>query len=148
MALVQPNWNPDRRQLRWFGLACLIVFGGLGTYVLLAGRVFGVELPQSTARAAGAVLWALAVACAVLSVAAPKLLRPLYVGLNVIALPIGWVISHVVLAVVFYGMITAFALVFRLIGRDALRRKFDPDAETYWTPRKGAPDAKRYFRQF
>lgn len=80
--------------------------------------------------------------------AAPGLLRPVYVALTTAGLPIGFTVSHVVLAIVYFGVFTPVAAVFRLIGRDALHRRFDRGAETYWTPRRAAPSTKRYFRQF
>ena len=148
MALIEINWNPDRRQLRWFALACAVVCGGLAGWLVATEHLFGFALSPGPARTTAWVLFGVAGAAAVLCAAAPAALRPLYVVLTVVTLPIGWVVSHVVLAVMFYGVITPFALVFRLIGRDPLHRKIDPDAETYWVPRKPVKDAKRYFRQF
>ena len=148
MALIEINWRPDRRQLRWFGAACAVVCGGLGAWLLATEHLFGFALSPTAARTTAWVLFSVAAAAAVLCAAVPAALRPLYVTMTVVTLPIGWVVSHVVLAIMFYGVITPFALVFRLIGRDPLHRKIDPDAETYWVPRKPVKDAKRYFRQF
>jgi hypothetical protein len=39
-------------------------------------------------------------------------------------------------------------LIFRLIGRDALCRKFDPEAPTYWLPHRQTKKVERYFQQF
>jgi hypothetical protein len=39
-------------------------------------------------------------------------------------------------------------LLFRLVRRDPLGRKFDPRAKTYWHCRKPPDDLARYFRQF
>ncbi|KKL83915.1 hypothetical protein LCGC14_1969970 [marine sediment metagenome] len=148
MALVQINWNPPRRQLRWFGLAGVAVFGVVGAVIFFTHRIFWFELSAPAARATGWALWAVAAGCGVLAPTVPAALRPLYVGLSIVALPIGLVVSHVLLGVVFYAAITPLALLFRLIGRDALHRRLDPDAKTYWTPREEARDIKRYFRQF
>ena len=52
----------------------------------------------------------------------PRLLRPIYVAWMVLAFPIGWTISQLILAVMFYGLFTPIGLVFRLIGRDPLLR--------------------------
>jgi hypothetical protein len=148
MALIEINWKPDRRQLRWFGGACAVICGALGGWLAATGHLFGFALSAGAAQTTAWVLFSVAAAAAVLCAAAPAALRPLFVTLTVLTLPIGWVVSHVVLAVVFYGVITPFALVFRLIGRDPLGRRIDPDAETYWVPRKPVKDPRRYFRQF
>jgi len=147
MGLIAVNWKPDRKQLRGFGLAGLVAFGGLGTWVFFMRSLFGVGLSPAGAQVTGIVLWSVGALCGVLSLTAPVGLRPLYVGLTLIALPIGFVVSHVILGVLFYGVFTPVALVFRLIGRDALHRRFDRDAETYWVRRKPTDDVKRYFRQ-
>ena len=147
MGLIAVNWKPDRKQLRSFGLAGLVAFGGLGTWVFFMRTIFGVGLSPAAAQVTGIVLWSVGALCGLLSLTAPAGLRPLYVGLTLIALPIGFVVSHVILGVLFYGVFTPVALVFRLIGRDALHRRFDPAAETYWVRRKPTADVKRYFRQ-
>ena len=52
------------------------------------------------------------------------------------------------MAVLFYGVFTPIGLFFRLIGRDPLHRRFQPEADTYWVARRPATDVRRYFRQF
>ena len=84
----------------------------------------------------------------VLSAVAPAANRPLYVAMIVLTYPIGFVVSHVILGAIFYGMITPIGLVFRLVGRDALRRKFEPDAKSYWVAHREPGSVERYFRQF
>jgi len=51
------------------------------------------------------------------------------------------------LALVFYGVVTPFALVFRLRGRDVLARKKRP-VDSYWSARRESNDPRSYFRQF
>ena len=60
----------------------------------------------------------------------------------------GQVLSHVVLAVLFYGLLTPIALFFRLIGRDPLKRRWEPEQKSYWVDLPEAFDKKDYFRQF
>ena len=62
-------------------------------------------------------------------------------------MPIGFVVSFVLLAVFYFLLLTPVALVFRLIGRDALRRRFDAAAPSYWVPHKTNQDLQRYFHQ-
>src|SRR5204863_7614358 len=81
-------------------------------------------------------------------VAVPSFSQRFYDFLKTTAKPAEWLVSQVVTAVVYYGVFTPVGLLFRLIGRDVLRRQFDRDAETYWKPVDAPPDARRYFRQF
>jgi len=48
----------------------------------------------------------------------------------------------------FYGVFTPVALVFRLIGRDALSRRRRPDLDSYWQPKPPAAGPRSYFKQF
>jgi len=72
----------------------------------------------------------------------------LWAGWMRAAEPMGWVVSHVVLAIVYYGVLTPVGLALRLAGRDPMRRRFDRQAASYWVERRGAADPGRYFRQF
>jgi hypothetical protein len=62
--------------------------------------------------------------------------------------PIGWVISHVILAVIYYLVLTPIGLLLRAAGRDLLARRRDPTAESYWIDRGAKPEVERYFRQY
>lgn len=146
--MIEINWHPDRRRLRGFGLAALVAFAGLGAWVWVRHSIFGFAIGDRAAETAAGVLWAMAGACGVLAAAAPACLRPLYVALSLLGAPIGFAVSYVILAIVYYGILTPIGLAMRLAGRDPLHRKFDRSAGTYWVRRNGAADARRYFRQF
>jgi len=78
----------------------------------------------------------------------PRALKPVFVGWTVAVFPLGWVVSHLVLAVLFFGVFTPVALLFRWTGRDVLRLKRDPAARTYWSTRSGPPEPRRYLSQY
>ncbi len=148
MSLIDMNFKPDRATLRQFGWISLVAFGALGALTWFKHRFLFWALEPQTAHTAAYVLWAVAALSAVLAVVAPSALRGLYVALMLIALPIGFVLSHVIMAVIFYGVFTPVGLVMRLFGRDPMHRRLDPGASTYWIPREPVTDSKRYFRQF
>lgn len=148
MALIAVNWKPDRRQLRWFGLFCILGFGGIGTWIFFKQHLFGMTMAEGTATTTARVLWGLAGACGLLGFLWPTGLRPVYVTLTAISLPIGFVLSHVLMAVVYYVILTPVGLFFRITGRDPLDRKLDPEAKSYWVPREPVKDVARYYRQF
>ena len=145
--LAELNLAPTQKQLRQFGFIALGAFALLGGVILWRGGLFGFDF-GSSARAVTYVLWTLGGVSALLSVAWPPGNRPLYTALTLIAFPIGFVISHAVLALFFFGILTPVGLVFRLIGRDPLARRFEPDAATYWIDLPDVSDKKDYFRQF
>jgi hypothetical protein len=45
------------------------------------------------------------------------------------------VVSPIVLGVIFYGIFTPVAWAMRWAGRDAMKRRFEPAAHTYWVER-------------
>jgi hypothetical protein len=79
--------------------------------------------------------------------ARPSLLRWLFVGWMKVAFPLNWIVSELVLALIFYVVLTPLALFFRLVGRDALDLKVSAGRASYWVPKPPASDVRRYFRQ-
>ena len=66
----------------------------------------------------------------------------------VIAWPIGMVVATVLLAVIYYGLFTPVALIFRLTGRDKLERKLLPEATSYWKVRETPRTPASYLRLY
>jgi len=147
MSLIRIDWSPPRKTLRTFGLIGLVAFGAFGT--LAHEQIYPFKSLSTTTGATTAyVLWALAAYCGVFALIAPPAVQPIYLGLTVVTYPIGFVLSYVVMAVLFFLVLTPVAILFKIIGRDSMTRRFDPAATTYWVPRRPAENAKRYFRQF
>ena len=63
------------------------------------------------------------------------------------AMPIGWVLSHALLAAVFYGVVLPVGLAMRLAGRDPMTRRLDRAAASYWVGRERVDGSERYFKQ-
>ncbi len=145
--MIDINLKPDQKTLRQFGLISLVGFGLLGGLVYWRNGLFGLDFGVS-AKPIAYSLWGIAGLSGLLSLVAPRANLPLYVGLTVLTYPIGYVVSHVIMGIIFFGMFTPLALIFRLIGRDALHRRFDQSSKSYWGDRKPVKDLRRYFRQF
>ena len=93
-------------------------------------------------------IWALGGVGAVVGVHWPAAIAPVYRALLLATFPIGWVMTHLVLGVLYYLIVTPIGLIRRALGVDALERRLDPTAATYWVPHRSAHDAQRYFRQY
>lgn len=132
------NAAPSPRELRTFGLLLPVFAAAAGS--LLAHRTGSV--------AAGGVVWAGGAALAVAYLALPGLRRPVFVGASYAAAPIGWVVSHLLLLVIFWGVITPIGVLVRLFGDDPLERRMDKTADTYWARRDDVAAPRRYFQQF
>jgi hypothetical protein len=131
-------FTPSSRTLRQFAALLLVIFGGLACwYGVWRGRMdlallFGVP----------------AITLGPLGLVRPQALRPVFVTWMVVAFPIGWLISQLLFAALFFGIFLPIAILFRVLGRDALARRYEPDAATYWIPKPAAVNVRAYFRQF
>jgi hypothetical protein len=144
--LVQLDFRPDSKQLRQFGFIALAAFGLLGALILWKGGLFGFPF-GSAARPVAVGFWGLGALSALLSLVWPQGNRPLFVGLSLLAFPIGFVVSHVVLAMLFFGVLTPVGLLFRLFGHDLLDRGFQKDRKSYWVDLPETIKQADYFRQ-
>jgi hypothetical protein len=129
--------SPSPATLRWFGVLAAFFLAGL------AGWQFVVH---DRAVLAG-VLGGAALAVGLVGLGSPQLLRPVFVGWMVLLFPVNWLVSHLVLACLFYCIFTPVGLFFRLVGRDALARRFHSEQDTYWVDKPGGADVHSYFRQ-
>src|SRR5437773_2493894 len=114
--------NPRARTLRQFAGVWLIFFVG-----------FGVKLYMKHGQhQAGLTLGAIGIVIGGLGLLKPSAVRLLFVVCMVLAFPVGWLVSNLLLALMFYGIITPLGLLFRLKGRDLLCRKPDPGRTSFW----------------
>lgn len=144
--MIDLDLIPGEKKLRQFG------FIALGALALLAGWIYWRKtlfgLAVEPAGAVASALLAVGSLSGLFSALWPRANQPLYVLLALVSFPIGYVLSHVVLGIIFYLVLTPLGLFFRLVGRDPLSRRFDPEAESYWTSHAGTKDDERYFRQY
>jgi hypothetical protein len=132
------NWRPDARELRRFAIAMLIGFTILG--LLSAWRGKGIGTPSI-------VLWSLGV---VLAVAAfiPGLGRMAYLAVYLPTSIIGYVVSNILLALMFLVVITPLGLILKLMGKDLLQQQRRPKERTGWMPVKSTKTEDSYYHQF
>lgn len=110
---------PSSRSLRLFGVL-------LGTLIVFAARTIkGADVLGGSA--AGAMI-------ALLAVVFPRAIDPIWRALMALALPIGWVVSRLVLIAFFYAILTPISLLLRTVGHDLLKRRLSASAATYWEP--------------
>ena len=85
----------------------------------------------------------------VLGAIAPKVLKPVYLGWMAMAIVLGSIVTRILLTIFFFVVITPVALFFKIIGRDALHRKLDRSASTYWIDKEYLiADRTRYEKFF
>ena len=83
-----------------------------------------------------------------LGIILPVLLKPAYLVWMTFAVILGWVMTRVILSIVFYLIMTPIGLITRLLGEDflALKRK---DSNSYWNYRDSPKELNQdYDKQF
>ena len=142
MALIEVDWRPGARELRQFAAMFLVFAVLFGTLFWLFPGFFGMPLWVSQ------LLWGVGPVVGLVGLALPAVVWPLYVVMMAIALPIGMVVSTVLMVMIYFLVLTPIGLIMRVVGYDPMQRKFQPQASTYWIRRTPPADAGRYFRQF
>jgi saxitoxin biosynthesis operon SxtJ-like protein len=132
------DFQPPERTLRHFGGWWLLFLGGAALWQgIVADRMVSAFILAAVAFSGGVVGWL-----------RPAWLRPIYTTGMVLAFPIGWLVSHVLLALLFFGLFTPLALIFRWVGRDPLQRQPPPARKSYWSRKPAPADVRRYFQPY
>jgi hypothetical protein len=139
VAFLEVNWQPDRKALRQFGVAMLVGFGIIGA---VAYAVADVDQPVTPL-----VLWGFGLVAGLLGLSGTRAALPIYWFWMALAFVVGGVMGRVLIAAVFYLVITPYGLLLRAIGRDRLQLR-RPGSDTYWHPIKPPVESPDYERQF
>lgn len=129
----------SKREQRNFGLvmaAAVVVVNGI--HWLIRGRE-------------DLLIWPFYIAGAffVLGLVFPRALQPIFVLWMKFALMVNWVMTRVLLSLVWFGIVTPMRIGMSLMGKDPLKRKFLPEADSYWEDAEEHPDdLEAYKNQF
>ena len=126
----------EKKQLRHFGL----IVGGLFAAIGLWPVLLRAEPPR---------LWALALALVLVvpALALPRSLTHVYRIWMAAGEVLGWINTRILLSLIFYGLVTPMGIIMRRLGRDPMRRGFEPGVETYRVLKASRP-AAHMTRQF
>jgi len=128
----------SRRELREFGLLVGGVFAALGAWWIYRAKF----------ATASYVFVAVGALLIIAGAVAPNLLRAVYRAWMALAEGLSFLMTRVILAIVFYLVVAPIGIIRRLMGADPLRRRA-PSAASYWedySPRQHDP--KHYDRMF
>jgi len=144
---VKPvNRDPSPPDLRRFGLTMLGGFAAIGALLWWLGRAPGSWGFSGSGRHVAAIaLWGLGVAFCGAGCGPRALARPFYVGWMTFASALGWLMTNVILSLLYFLFLPVFSLI-RL--RDPLRFRLTPGA-SYWEPHRAPePTLERMSRMF
>jgi len=125
------------RELRKFGLLVGGVFAVLGLLMWVRGKpLFPWFLTPGI----------LLVLCGAVT---PRALKPVYLAWMFLALVLGFVVSNIILTVLFLTVFLAVGLTARLFGKDFLGLRLDRNRPSYWIRReRRAKVAAEYEQQY
>ena len=122
--------DSGRSQLRKFGITVGAVFAVLGVVFLLRGKN---HYPYFIGPGLGLIffggIW-------------PRALAVIYKIWMSLALVMGWVMSRLILSVLFYIVLTPIGLFLKLIGKDVLNQRLNRSSGSYWIDRKEVEPVK------
>ena len=130
--------NPTDRDLRWFGGLGMLFLWGIAAWLFVRFQA------GSWATAVVAV----GLAAGGLAFVNPRLLKWVYIGWMAAVFPIGWVVGHLLLGIVYYGVLTPVGWLLRLTGHDPLQRRPDLQASSFWQKRSREREPADYFKQY
>lgn len=136
MKLLRINTAPLPKDLRLFAVLWILFVGFAGWLAWRKGLT-GVA----------AALWIAAGGIGAVGLLSPMKVRGVYLGAAYAAFPIGFVVSHLILGLVFYLVLTPVGLCARLCGYDPLERRFDKAKKSYWAKRDQIRTPSSYFDQ-
>lgn len=129
----------DKKEQRKFGLVMCVAISILG---LIRWAIHGF----------GPVPWgffSVAAVFGVLGLLAPKVLQPIFWAWMKFSIGINWVMTRILLTISFITLIVPVRFIFLIKGDDPLKRKWDPDRESYWEEPEDQPEQfDRYLDQF
>ena len=151
------NRHPSIRELHKYGVGMLIGFGAIGTLLWLWNWIGFRPFPGSwnaaeaawtgsTRQIAAVCFWVLGTGMSLLSYVAPRSAKHVYVAWMSVVVPIGIVMSTVMLSILYFVLLPVFSLIVRF--GDPLGRK-SKSGGTYWEDHKlHEPTLERMGRQF
>lgn len=145
-------WAHDDEKVREFGKAFFVFLAIIGALMARSAlkskgaQLFPLEIGLPIAWDAARHWWLGAWAVLTFSTAFPWFSRPVYVIATIASMAIGFVVSNVVLFLM-------FATMFVFIGRmraatSPIKKRFERDTATYWTKHKSVEATDRYYRQY
>ncbi len=145
--MIELDLRPDERTLRHFGWIALGGFGFLAVIAWFEVLIFSFGLGAARVPVAAA-CGSVALVSALFSLVYPRANLGIYLAATIVTYPIGFVMSYVIMGVLFYLIIAPIGLLLRLFGTDPMERHILADVESYWVDAPPPPPRASYFKQF
>ena len=131
------NIKSEKSDLRNFGITISVIL------LIIAGFLFWKE------KESFQILLTFGVTLCILGIAIPFILKPIYWVWMIFATILGWIMTRVILSLLFYIIFTPIGLILRFFGKQFLELRWDKSKESYWNFRTNEHLKKEnYEKQF
>jgi len=135
--MITEDIKSGKSELRKFGIILGIFFGLLGGLFLWREKDYYFYF------------FIISGAFLVLGLAVPILLKPIHKIWMTLAILMGWLMTRVILIVLFYLVVTPISVLGRCFNKKFLELTFNQDMDSYWIPQKTSKFQKgNYEKQF
>ena len=132
--------DTSKKALRSFGW----VVGGV--VLIIAAVVFWRN--DWTLTTAAYVLGGIGGALVVLGLTVPVVLKPIYRVWMALAVVLGFIMTRVILSIVYYFIMTPIGLIMRLVGKDPMHCRLDAKATSYWIEKSYDDDSPERLEKY
>ena len=131
------NIKSEKSDLRKFGVTIGIIL------LIIAGVLFWKE------KESFQIVLTFGGALCILGIAIPLILKPIYWVWMIFAAILGWIMTRIILSLLFYIIITPIGLTLRFFGKQFLELRWEKSKESYWNFRTNEHLKKEnYEKQF
>ena len=131
------NIKSEKNDLRKFGITIGVIL------LIIAGFLFWKE------KESFQILLTFGITLCILGIAIPFILKPIYWVWMIFATILGWIMTRVILSLLFYIIVTPIGLIPRFFGKQFLELQWDKSKESYWNFRTNEHLKKEnYEKQF
>ena len=131
------NIKSEKSDLRKFGITIGLIL------LIIAGFLFWKE------KESFQILLTFGITSCILGIAIPFILKPIYWVWMIFATILGWIMTRVILSLLFYIIVTPIGLIPRFFGKQFLELQWDKSKESYWNFRTNEHlQNKNYEKQF
>ena len=127
----------EKSDLQKFGITVSIVL------MIIAGLLFWKEKESCQ------MFFGIGAIILLTTITIPVILKPVYLIWMSFAIIIGWIMTRVILSLLFYIILTPIGLALRLFGKQVLELRWDKSKKSYWNIRSNVDDKyTKYEKQF
>ena len=114
------NIKSEKSDLRKFGITIGVIL------LIIAGFLFWKE------KESFQILLTFGITSCILGIAIPFILKPIYWVWMIFATIFGWIMTRVILSLLFYTIFTPIGLILRFFGKQFLELRWDKSKDSYW----------------